>query len=57
MAYIDGFVLAVPTAKKDEYRKHSSNAVSFFKEFGATRKVEAWGDDVPTARSPISSAR
>ncbi|HLA74201.1 MAG TPA: DUF1428 domain-containing protein [Steroidobacteraceae bacterium] len=50
MAYIDGFVLAVPTAKKDEYRKHSSNAVSFFKEFGATRQVEGWGDDVPAGK-------
>lgn len=50
MAYIDGFVLAVPTAKKDEYRKHSSNANSFFKEFGVTRQVEAWGDDVPAGK-------
>ena len=50
MAYIDGFVLAVPTARKDDYRKHSANAVKFFKEFGATRQVEAWGDDVPPGK-------
>ena len=50
MAYIDGFVIAVPTAKKDEYRKQATIASSYFKEFGATRQVEAWGDDVPDGK-------
>ncbi len=50
MAYIDGFVLAVPTAKTDEYLNHSASAAPFFKEFGATRQVEAWGDDVPAGK-------
>jgi uncharacterized protein YbaA (DUF1428 family) len=50
MAYIDGFVLAVPTSRKDDYRKHSTIAVSMFKEFGATRQVETWGDDVPDGK-------
>ena len=47
MTYVEGFVVAVPTAKKEEYRKHAAEAAPMFQEFGATRMVEAWGDDVP----------
>ena len=44
--YVEGFVLAVPTANKEAYRKHAIRAVPIFKEFGMTRMVEAWGDDI-----------
>lgn len=47
MPYIDGFVLAVPAANKDQYRDHASSVVPAFKRLGATRMVEGWGDDVP----------
>ena len=47
MAYIEGFVVAVPKANKEVYRKHAAKAAELFKEFGVTRMVEAWGDDVP----------
>jgi uncharacterized protein YbaA (DUF1428 family) len=47
MSYIDGFVLAVPTANKDAYRKMAAIGVEVFKDHGAVRVVEAWGDDVP----------
>jgi len=47
MSYIEGFVVAVPRANKDAYRKHAASAVPFFKKLGATRLVENWGDDVP----------
>ena len=50
MNYIEGFVAAVPAANKEAYRKHAADAVSMFKEFGATRMVEAWGDDVPDGK-------
>jgi uncharacterized protein YbaA (DUF1428 family) len=50
MTYVDGFVTAVPTAKKDEYLKHASEAAALFKEFGMTRMVESWGDDVPRGK-------
>lgn len=30
MTYIEGFVLAVPTANKDEYRKHAAEAAPLF---------------------------
>ena len=47
MAYVDGFVAAVPTAKKDAYLKHAEDAAVVFKEHGATQVVECWGEDVP----------
>jgi uncharacterized protein YbaA (DUF1428 family) len=47
MTYIDGFVLAVPTASKEAYRKHAEDAVAQFKRHGALRMVETWGVDVP----------
>jgi uncharacterized protein YbaA (DUF1428 family) len=50
MTYIEGFVCAVPTANKEEYRKHAADAAPIFKEFGVTRMVENWGDDVPEGK-------
>jgi len=50
MRYVDGFVLAVPAANKDAYIEHARKAASLFKEYGATRLVECWGDDVPAGK-------
>lgn len=50
MTYVEGFVLAVPAANKEEFRTHAAGAVPLFKEFGATRLVEGWGDDVPDGK-------
>lgn len=47
MTYVDGFVVAVPTANKQRYIDHAEKALDLFKEFGVTRMVEGWGDDVP----------
>ncbi|MBN6151772.1 DUF1428 domain-containing protein [Xanthomonas sp. AmX2] len=46
MSYIDGFVLAVPTANKEKFLEHA-RIDSVFIEFGALRVLECWGDDVP----------
>ena len=50
MTYVDGFVLAVSNARKEEFRKHAAEAAPLFRQFGATRVVEAWGDDVPDGK-------
>jgi uncharacterized protein YbaA (DUF1428 family) len=47
MAYVDGFVIAVPTANREKFREHAAAFAPIFKEFGALRVVECWGDDVP----------
>ncbi|WP_428698578.1 DUF1428 domain-containing protein [Stappia sp.] len=48
--YVEGFVAAVPAANKELYRKHAAEAAPLFREFGATRIVECWGDDVPEGK-------
>ena len=48
MAYIDGFVIACPKAKQNEFVKHASTIDAMFLEMGALRVVECWADDVPT---------
>jgi uncharacterized protein YbaA (DUF1428 family) len=50
MSYVEGFVLAVPAANKETFRKHAAEAASYFRELGATRIVECWGDDVPDGK-------
>jgi len=50
MNYVEGFVLAIPAANKEIYREHAANAAELFKEFGVTRMVECWGDDVPEGK-------
>ena len=47
MAYIDGFVIPVPVAKRDAYIKMAREAVPIFRAHGALRVVECWGDDIP----------
>lgn len=47
MSYIDGFVMAVPTANKEKFVEHARSIDTIFTEFGATRVVECWADDVP----------
>ncbi len=50
MSYIDGFVLAVPTANKQDFIEHARLVDTIFAEFGATRVVECWADDVPEGK-------
>jgi len=50
MSYIDGFVIAVPTANKEKFIEHAKNADNLFKELGARRILECWGNDVPDGK-------
>ena len=50
MTYFEGFVVPVPEAKRDEYRKHAAGAAPMFQEFGVKRMVEAWDSDVPEGK-------
>ena len=50
MDYVDGFVAAVPTANRERYKKYSEDAAKVFKEYGALRVVECWGNDVPQGK-------
>ena len=47
MSYVDGAVIAVPTANREAYCSHSREAAKVFKEHGALRIVESWGVNVP----------
>ena len=47
MPYIEGFVAAVPTANRQAYIEQAKEAAGYFKNLGATRITECWGDDVP----------
>jgi len=50
MSYFDGFVIPVPTANRQEFIAHANQGDAVFKDEGATRIVEAWGDDVPKGK-------
>ena len=50
MSYVDGFVVAVPAANRQAYREMATKAATVFKEYGARRVVEAWGEDVPDGK-------
>jgi uncharacterized protein YbaA (DUF1428 family) len=45
-SYTDGFVVPLPEGKRDNYRELASKMAKLFREYGASRVVEAIGDDV-----------
>jgi uncharacterized protein YbaA (DUF1428 family) len=58
MSYVDGFLIPVPASKKKEFIAQASKMAPIFKELGAKRVVECWGDDVPDGiRSPTSKVQ
>ena len=50
MNYIDIFVAAVPTANRAKYLEHANATTPIFKECGALKVQECWGDDVPEGK-------
>ena len=47
MEYVEGLVAAVPTRNREHFIQHAREAAAVFREHGALRIVECWGDDVP----------
>lgn len=47
MVYVDGFVLAVPKARLEDYKALARLACEVWKGYGALSYVEAVGEDVP----------
>ena len=50
MAYVDGLVFAVPNDRRAEFEAYSRKFLAVFKQLGATRLVDCWGDDVPDGK-------
>jgi uncharacterized protein YbaA (DUF1428 family) len=50
LQYVDGYVVAVPTAKKQDYLQLAQMVAGMFRENGALSVVECWGDDVPEGK-------
>jgi uncharacterized protein YbaA (DUF1428 family) len=50
MAYIDGFVAAVPNARRQEYLDYAKKFDALFIKHGALSAVETWEDDVPDGK-------
>jgi predicted enzyme related to lactoylglutathione lyase/uncharacterized protein YbaA (DUF1428 family) len=51
MTYVDGFVIAVPTANKQMFIDQARKVDGMFMKLGALRILECWGDDVPEGKT------
>jgi uncharacterized protein YbaA (DUF1428 family) len=50
MTYFEGFIVPVPEANRDVYRKTAEDFSTLVREFGVQRQVEAWDSDVPEGK-------
>jgi uncharacterized protein YbaA (DUF1428 family) len=50
MSYVTGFLTPVKAESRDRYLQSARKGWELFKEYGATRQVEAWGVDVPDGK-------
>ena len=50
MTYFEGFIVPVPEANRDAFRKHADQVAALLGDVGVRRQVEAWGDDVPEGK-------
>jgi uncharacterized protein YbaA (DUF1428 family) len=50
MTYFEGFIVPVPEANGDAYRKHARDFAQLIQEFGVRRMVESWDSDVPEGK-------
>ena len=50
MTYFEGFIVPVPEANQEAYRKHAADAAPIFLDIGVKRHFEAWDSDVPEGK-------
>ena len=50
MAFVDGVVIAVPTANRAAYIAHAELLAELFLASGASEVVDCWGADVPEGK-------
>ena len=50
MTYFEGFIVPVPEANKEAYRKHASDFAPLVQGVGVGRMVESWDSDVPDGK-------
>jgi uncharacterized protein YbaA (DUF1428 family) len=50
MAYVDGFIVAIPQNRLADYKKLARKAGKIWLEHGALEYVECIGDDVPVGK-------
>jgi uncharacterized protein YbaA (DUF1428 family) len=50
MAYVTGFLLAVPARNRDAYRKMAERSWEIFRDHGCLALRENWGADVPDGK-------
>ncbi|WP_082438920.1 MULTISPECIES: DUF1428 domain-containing protein [unclassified Sphingomonas] len=48
--YVDGCLTPVPAAGRDAYIAFAAESAQVFRDHGALRVVEGWGDDVPAGK-------
>lgn len=48
--YVQGFIVPVPTAKREAYTTMAAEAWGMFESYGALAVLEAWGTDVPRGK-------
>jgi uncharacterized protein YbaA (DUF1428 family) len=51
MTYIDGYVIPVPRANREAYKQAAESMAPVFKQHGALKVVETWGDDIPKGKN------
>ncbi|WP_417482564.1 DUF1428 domain-containing protein [Maricaulis sp.] len=50
MAYVQGYVAAVPNANRKAFEDSSEIMIAMMKEYGALECVDCWGVDVPDGK-------
>ena len=50
MTYFEGFIVPVPEANRDAYRKTAQDFANLVRDLGVQRQVEAWDSDVPEGK-------